>query len=84
MSPKRMVQVEMVHDAKRGGFVVTFSPVRSRWVKYGGFVGNKRCSFCNEFFETGDFYYQSKENGALCEGHARFLMGVERDGKPGV
>lgn len=79
MKPE-MVQVEMIHDAKKGGFVLTISPVRSRWIKYGGTIGNKRCSFCNGWFENGEMYYQSKANGSLCVGHAAFLLGATPEG----
>ncbi len=76
---KNMVQMEAVHDPKRGGFVVTFSPVRSRWVKYGGKTC-RVCKFDGEAIFPGAWYYRSEMHGSICETHAGFMFGVKRNG----
>jgi hypothetical protein len=76
---EEMVQLEIHKAANRGGFVVTLSPVRSRWIRYGGTCGNKRCTTCGGFFETGEFYYSSAVHGPFCEQHAAATFNARRD-----
>lgn len=78
-----MTQLEMCRNPKGAGFLLTLSPVRSRWIRYGGKY-HRVCQFDHEAsIAPGDLYYRSEVHGSLCRAHAKFLFDVEPQSEGG-